>query len=256
MNKTFKISKRNDLKSNNHPIVGSVAENVYGHWYNVNPDTGLIKEVNIYERGGACFFHAIAAGENGPIDWGETGCRPYYATVESNAIEGFHAEYKSDDLEVLMCVNVKYGVFVLQTYTRFKDGSERQDYFGREFFSRAKTSDIELTGFWKNTRVETNGLTGFNIVEKEGDKFIHLKGIKDGVFPEDWGLAKLIFFMKGMDSDKVVGWWADYDLPELNAQLSININRGLIIIAAMVEFKDGKGKSNIFIREFFAKNIP
>jgi hypothetical protein len=111
-----------------------------GTWINVNPQTECIVKLVATENGDGLRVHAYGAGFPEPIDWGEVEATPYVAggTTEGG---GFLARYDLGAVETVLVTNQKLGVLVIQSYTRFKDGSGRLGYFAREFFRAARRTD-------------------------------------------------------------------------------------------------------------------
>lgn len=254
------FSKLDDILPSGYTVVGSTSEHVLGHWVNTNPSTGLIKEVTIEKEGDDYIFIVYGQGKDGQlVEWGKSKCLTYYSNIHADTIEGFTTTFDLDFMEIQLSANVKYGVLVLQMFSRFKDGSGRQNYYAREFYVRACSQDIQadniMTGQWKNTRPETMDIAGFEIVTKGDIKHIQIKCIEDGPLLNDWGLTTLQGYAKTTTSKHAIGWWAKYDLATFTADLSVNYNKGLIIIAAMIKYKNQPESSGVFIREFFAKEI-
>ncbi len=261
MNKTeLLFSKLDDILPSGYTVVGSTSEHVLGHWVNTNPSTGLIKEVTIEKEGNDYIFIVYGKGkENKLVEWGKSKCLTYYSNIHADTIEGFTTTFDLEFMDIQLSANVKYGVLVLQMFSRFKDGSGRNNYYAREFYVRACSQDIQadsiMEGKWKNTRPETTDIARFEVVTKGDDHFIHIKCIEDGPLLNDWGAAKIQGYAKKKTSKNAIGWWAKYDLPTFTADLSLNYNKGLIIIAAMIKYKNQAESSGVFIREFFAKEI-
>lgn len=254
------FSKLDDILPSGYTVVGSTSEHVLGHWENTNPSTGLIKEVTIAKEGDDYIFIVYGQGkEEQLVEWGKSKCLTYYSNIHADTIEGFTTTFDLEFMDIQLSANVKYGVLVLQMFSRFKDGSGRNNYYAREFYVRACAQDIQaeyiMKGKWKNTRSETTGIAGFEILTKDHIDFLRIKGVKQGPLLDDWGLTAIKGFAKNKNSKSAIGWWANYDLPEFTANLSLNYNKGLIIIAAMLKYKNQPESSGIFIREFFAKEI-
>ena len=49
----------------------------------------------------------------------------------------FTTEFKWGEIDMDISANVKLGVLVIQTYTKFNDGSNRHNYYTREFYGKA-----------------------------------------------------------------------------------------------------------------------
>ncbi|MBW4597994.1 MAG: hypothetical protein KME46_35115 [Brasilonema angustatum HA4187-MV1] len=104
-----------------------------GDWVNTKPDTNYFVRVILTEQDNRLVLHAYGANEPDPIDWGEVEAVPYGAGT-SLVAGGFHASYKLDGIETHLVANQKLGILVIQSYTRYVDGSGRTDHFSREFF--------------------------------------------------------------------------------------------------------------------------
>lgn len=114
--------------------IGSTIEDVLGHWKNTNPDTGNIASVIIKKEGEDFLFHVFGAGPSGLIDWGISKCITYYSPKQPDLIEGFITSFDLSFVEVQISAVIKNGLTVLQTYSRFKDESNRKNYLGKEFY--------------------------------------------------------------------------------------------------------------------------
>ena len=132
------ITKSGDESSSQHWRWGAPIQLLLGQWDNVFEGTKLIQNVFLEEESGAVYITVWGKGPNGPINWGKQQCHIYYEAVDSNAVEGLTVNYDFDFMENLLCFNVKKGVLTIQMYSRFKDKSNRQNYFGREFFTKRK----------------------------------------------------------------------------------------------------------------------
>ena len=108
-----------------------------GEWANANTHSNHILRATIAPGDdGELILHIHGAGNPDAIDWGTTTARPF--VVETNYEgAGFTARYDFGDVEIALCSNQKKGVLVNHSYTLFKDGSGRPNYFVREFFHRA-----------------------------------------------------------------------------------------------------------------------
>lgn len=104
-----------------------------GTWVNTSPETDHIVQFVATERESAFVVRTYGAGEPDPIDWGEVAAVPC-AIEATEEIAGFSATYDFGTVETLLAAYGAKGVLVIQTYTKFKDGSGRPDYFTREFF--------------------------------------------------------------------------------------------------------------------------
>ncbi len=106
-----------------------------GDWVNTKPDSSYLVRVVLTSRDGRLMFRGYGANEPDPIDWGEVEAVPYAAGTSLMA-GGFHAFYNLDRIETHLVANQKLGILVIQSYTRYLDGSGRTSHFAREFFHR------------------------------------------------------------------------------------------------------------------------
>jgi len=109
-----------------------------GTWLNTNRDNHGIVKVVIAVQGSRLLVRAFGAGESEPCDWGQVEADQIYAgSISSQAAAGFTAWYDFDFSRIHLQANWNQGLLVLASFTSFKDGSRRSNYFAREFFRRA-----------------------------------------------------------------------------------------------------------------------
>lgn len=106
-----------------------------GTWVNSNPETGGIARVLMSEEGGRLSLRVYAVGPEGLIDWGTAEVRPFAATPSSRAGVGFACVYDFGFAETELQAMLLKGLMVLAQLHRFKDASNRMDYFVREYFA-------------------------------------------------------------------------------------------------------------------------
>ena len=126
------------MKADERPSVdGSIdTSSLLGEWFNTKADTIYIKKAILSDRNGSLIVNIYGASDGDLIDWGEAEAIPYAAGASSLVAAGFHALYSLDGIETLLVSNHKLGIIVIQSYTRYLDGSGRSRHFGREFFHR------------------------------------------------------------------------------------------------------------------------
>lgn len=108
-----------------------------GIWLNTNSASRGIVKVIITTRGPKLGVRVFGAGDPAPHDWGELEAEHVYANnISSHTAAGFTAWYRFDFSETLLQANWNQGLLVLASFTSFKDGSNRSNYFSREFFRR------------------------------------------------------------------------------------------------------------------------
>jgi hypothetical protein len=279
---TLKFSRANDCLgaglSASPPLVPA---DVVGSWFNTNPTTGEIARLTISEREGWLLLNIEGAGPTERIAWPKISAIPYVASLDSAEVIGFEAHCDLGFMETHLAANIKYGVLVMQSYNRFKDGSGRGAYFTREFFHQNVThehgltcatpnddhaafmmaADVsrgaerpapvdlgELTGLWKNTKRNTRVIRALTLT-KVGDAF-ELNAFGAGA-PREWGKVNVVPHAGGVDAHDPAGFLAVYDFDFMRMLLAANMNKGLLIIASFNTFRDGSPRSNYFSREFF-----
>jgi hypothetical protein len=67
----------------------------------------------------------------------------------------------------------------------------------------------------------------------------------------DWGQVPVTPHATAAGSREPAGFLAHYDFGFAHLALAANENKGLLIIASFMTFRDGSGRSNYFTREFF-----
>lgn len=103
-----------------------------------------------------------------------------------------------------------------------------------------------LLGQWINSNADTEWIARFDLAQPEPGRYtLRVWGARE---PEDWGELEILTY-----DDNINEWafCADYDLGFMEARLAANTNKGLVVIAAFFNFKDGSGRTNMLCREFF-----
>ena len=106
-----------------------------GDWVNTKPDSSYLVRLVLTEQDGRLLLRVYGANEPEPIDWGEVEAVPYAAGT-STVARGFHAFYNQEGIERHLVANEKQEILVIQSYTRYLDGSDRTSHIGREFYHR------------------------------------------------------------------------------------------------------------------------
>ncbi|WP_103068968.1 hypothetical protein [Aquimarina sediminis] len=129
-------AQRGDIISEFYHEWASEIKELLGIWKNVNPKTGQIARLEVISKNDTIFLHCYGKLEIGEKDWGQSPCELFSSNVGSSEIEGFISTFEFDFMKIQVAVNIKYGVMVVQSYNTFKDGSNRNNYFSREFFCK------------------------------------------------------------------------------------------------------------------------
>jgi hypothetical protein len=107
-----------------------------GVWINSNPDTSGIARMVMSESEGKLLLQVFAIGPNGLIDWGSTPVSVFAGSPTSSAGAGFTCKFDFGFAETELQGMIMKGLLVLAQFHRFKDTSQRADFFVREYFGR------------------------------------------------------------------------------------------------------------------------
>jgi hypothetical protein len=113
-------------------------EPLLGTWLNTNTATGGITSAILSRQNGNIAVRIVAAGDQGPSDWGETEASLFAADASSSDAMAFSAFYDFGFMETQLQAHVRQGVLIIAKFDRFKDSSGRSNYFSKEFFYRAE----------------------------------------------------------------------------------------------------------------------
>lgn len=106
-----------------------------------------------------------------------------------------------------------------------------------------------LLGNWVNSNHQTNWIKRFTLGKKGSVFTIHAHGARE---PFDWGEIEITTYV---DNIGELAFHAVYDLETIRSLLAANTNKGLIIIAAFIRFKNVGERSNFLCREFYFREI-
>jgi len=132
--KDLLFTKADDIATQAYPEWGIETEALQGTWNNVNMLTGQISRIEIILSEDKLTLNCFGKLETGEMEWGFVNGDIFSSKVTSKVIEAFWAEYDFGFMETKIVANIKYGVMVIQAFNTFKDGSDRNNYFSREFF--------------------------------------------------------------------------------------------------------------------------
>ena len=106
-----------------------------GVWINSNPDTNGIARMEFSDVAGQLSVRVHAIGPDGLIDWGATPVRLFAASPKSRATAGFTCTYDFGFAETRLQAMIMKGLIVLAQFHKFKDNSDRMEFFVREYFA-------------------------------------------------------------------------------------------------------------------------
>lgn len=106
-----------------------------GTWINSNPDAHSVALVKATDAEGRLRLQISAVIEGGFIDWGTADAEVYAPTPDSHAGAGFTCRYEFPHGETRLQGMIMKGLLVLAQFHFFKDDSNRENYFLREYFA-------------------------------------------------------------------------------------------------------------------------
>src|SRR6185436_6475727 len=106
-----------------------------GDWINCNSDSTSIARLTIAESGGKFLMRVFGIGPERLIEWGEAELTIFSSSPSSSTPSGFTCEYDFGFAETEIKGMIMKGLLVLAQFHRFKDDSNRADYFVREYFA-------------------------------------------------------------------------------------------------------------------------
>jgi hypothetical protein len=107
-----------------------------------------------------------------------------------------------------------------------------------------------LIGSWINTDTDTNHfIRVVTALDPEGRFTVRMFGADDAG-PIDWGEREAMPFVTGKTLQGV-GFHTRYKFDDAETLIAANHSKGVLVIQAYTEFRDGSGRPNYFSREFF-----
>ena len=106
-----------------------------GVWINSNPNTTGIARMVMSESDGKLSLQVFAVGPEGLIDWGSADVRVFAGVPTSKVGAGFTCSFDFGFAETELQGMIMKGLLVLAQFHRFKDNSNRADFFVREYFA-------------------------------------------------------------------------------------------------------------------------
>ncbi len=103
-----------------------------GTWINSNRATKGLTRFVLAKKKGVTTLHAFA--NDSPFDWGELEIVLYADSINSQKTVAFNANYDFGFMESFLAANTNKGLIIIAAYNKFKDDSQRSNYFSREFY--------------------------------------------------------------------------------------------------------------------------
>ncbi|HET9623356.1 MAG TPA: hypothetical protein VFP84_18410 [Kofleriaceae bacterium] len=236
-----------------------------GDWINFKPSTQYLVRATLRRTADGLRVRVWGSGAHGAIDWGEVEAVPFVAGA-GLAAGGFCARFALDGVETQLATNEKFGVLVIQSYTRFLDGSGRRAQFAREFFRRRErtpaparddraTTPVReaavdlapLAGTWWNSLRETAWWDQVVIAAHGGRTALRVfgPGARDG------GATTIVGYRDNLGE---LAFEGTLDAGPVQTTIAANMNKNLMVIAAFHRFAPGDGRANCLVREFYYRD--
>ena len=114
-----------------------------------------------------------------------------------------------------------------------------------------EVNSAALLGTWINSNLDTNSIARVKISNPDGGLQLEVSAMgPDGLI--DWGPAPAQVFAGGPALHAGVGFTCRYDFGFAETRLQAMIMKGLLVLAQFHLFKDDSGRSDYFLREYFA----
>lgn len=108
-----------------------------------------------------------------------------------------------------------------------------------------------MLGTWVNSNPETNGIARMLMSETAGKLSLQVSAIgPEGLI--DWGAVEVNVFSSSPSARDATGFTCLYEFGFAETRLQAMILKGLIVLAQIHTFKDGSGRVDYFVREYFA----
>ena len=109
-----------------------------------------------------------------------------------------------------------------------------------------------FAGTWVNTNSGPRQVDKILLRPQGENLFVHVYGSSHPA-PKAWGETSAeSIYADGLNSSRGMAFLASYKFPEMNVNLGVNLNQGLLVMALFTSF-EGNGQSNYFAREFFCQ---
>ena len=111
----------------------------------------------------------------------------------------------------------------------------------------------EYMGTWRNSYEKARLIEEFTFFEEDGTMKISIKNSKESFYQNPWNIGTVKPHGYTPDSNDIVAFKGHIKMDDMEAFFAINENKGLLIIAGYLTFKDEDPRSDCFVREFFYK---
>lgn len=226
----------------------------------------------------ALVIHAYGGGgEPRPGDWGEVEADGVFA-LRSGAGYTFTATFDSDTMSSHLQTYQAHGIMSVHAFHRFTDDSGRRDYYTREFYAPATgrhpgTAPDARAGFPPALLTGANdpsallgtwtvmdpaaaiNLSALDCALVDGELTVRAYGTEaDGRVDLGTTRSRLYADVADLDNpDNPGAFLATSDLGDRRVHVQARYYLGVLIAAQYVEFTDGSGRPDFYIRDAFRR---
>ncbi len=109
-----------------------------GTWIACDKATRGIVRVVLRKRGNGLVVRVYGACHPKPCNWGSVPGFAYAESVVATRAIAFSAVYKPSFKRTIVTGHLDNGTLIVETYSRFTDGSGRSNYYSRSYFCKLK----------------------------------------------------------------------------------------------------------------------
>lgn len=111
--------------------------------------------------------------------------------------------------------------------------------------------DDKYIGKWTNTWKDSSEIRQFSLFKEDDELWM---SIKDPFGGESNTLTeKIKTFASSPTSNKVIAFGVTFDFGNMIADMSINYNKGILIIACFHKYQKGSMEKDYFTRQFYSR---
>lgn len=250
-----------------------------GDWANTDRSgaAGMLG-LTLTDDDGSLWLRGLGLAKPTAYTWQRVRAGSYAQNPTSDQAWSFLADYDFGFMRTVVSAYCKLGIMIITTYNMFADGSERADYWTREFFHRRllgapsstspppgisrgrdqrpaaaprRVDPVTMIGHWVNFDRDAHGMAGATVREDAGRLAIVIEELgPQGV--RRWPELPVFAMAENTGGGPAIGFVASGDLfgeqsdgPHLGT-LCAYLNRGLLTIDTHVA--DVRGQINVMTR--------
>ncbi|RKT54588.1 hypothetical protein [Saccharothrix australiensis] len=238
-----------------------------GEWVSVSPVAAGVSRVGLRARDGVLSVRATGRGEPRDGEWGERPVDRWYTDgLYSRRVMSFTTTFADERVVVDLLGYVSHGVLAAFAFHRFADGSGR-DFLLRNFCAPAApgepapattrrlseelpagpNSADDLVGTWRCVDPHGRGIREISCAWADGGLVVGARGI------EDWGRTRAALYVDPTELTFAPAFTTTFDHDFGRIHLYARVNLGLLVVVQLVEFTDGSGRADHFLRECYRR---